>query len=78
MKLDRVFFRKELNRENKTIIENIVNICKKLDVKVIAEGIEEKEYVDFLEEIECDMIQGFYYYRPMPMHKFQELLEQEL
>lgn len=78
VKLDRVFFRKELNHENKTIIENIVNICKKLKVKVIAEGIEDKEYVDFLEEIECDMIQGFYYYKPMPMHEFQKLLEQEL
>lgn len=78
VKLDRVFFNKVLNEENKTIIENIVNICKKLNVKVIAEGIEDKEYVDFLEEIECDMIQGFYYYKPMPMHEFQKLLEQEL
>lgn len=78
VKLDRVFFNKELSEENMEVIQNIINICKKLHVKVIAEGIENEEYVKYLEQIGCDVIQGFYFYKPMPMHEFQSLLEQEL
>ncbi|MDD3049358.1 MAG: EAL domain-containing protein [Bacilli bacterium] len=77
LKLDRVFFNKELNEENRTAIQSIINICKKLHVKVIAEGIEDQKYVNYLEQAGCDIIQGFYFYKPMSLDAFQQLIQQE-
>ena len=48
-------------------------MAKHLDMKIVAEGIETKEQVNFLQEIGCDLIQGFYYARPMPVQDFEEL-----
>ena len=42
-----------------------------LNMKVVAEGVETREYVDFLKEQGCDMIQGFYFGKPMPVEKFE-------
>ncbi|NBK97652.1 MAG: EAL domain-containing protein [Erysipelotrichia bacterium] len=77
VKLDRIFFIKALDEYNKDVIGNIINLCKRLNVKVTAEGIESKEYVDYLSEVGCDYVQGFYFYKPMPLDQFQKLLEQK-
>jgi EAL domain-containing protein (putative c-di-GMP-specific phosphodiesterase class I) len=41
-------------------------------MKVVAEGVETKEQVDFLTEVGCDMVQGYYFARPMPVNEFEE------
>lgn len=78
IKMDRQFFLKNLNGDSKLIIKTIVNLIKSLDMKVVAEGVETKEYVDFLTECGCDMIQGYYFYKPMPMEEFTNLLDSSL
>ena len=45
-----------------------------LDIRVVCEGVERKEQVEFLREIECDIIQGYYYSRPLPKEEFEKLL----
>ena len=41
-------------------------------MKIVAEGIETKEQVDFLVNENCDLIQGYYYAKPMPVVEFEE------
>ena len=44
---------------------------------IVAEGVEEKEDVELVQSLGVDEIQGFYYYRPMPMEDFFALLDKE-
>ena len=41
-------------------------------MKVVSEGVETQEQVDFLTEVGCDMVQGYYFARPMPASEFEE------
>lgn len=77
IKLDRLFFKEPLDDKRKQMIAHLVNMIKGMGMKVLAEGVETQEYVDFLKSIACDYIQGFYYYKPMPLEEFQKLLEQQ-
>jgi EAL domain-containing protein (putative c-di-GMP-specific phosphodiesterase class I) len=45
-----------------------------MGAKVVAEGVESKEQLEFLQSIGCDMIQGYYFYKPMSAEEFAELL----
>lgn len=75
LKIDKMFFEKPLDDKNKSIIQHIVEIAHTLNMQVLAEGIETKECLDFLKEIGCDMVQGYYYYKPMPLHDFHKLIK---
>ena len=77
IKLDRIFFRDELTEERKKVIHHVIQIAKALNIQVIAEGVEDKEYIDFLKTTDCEVVQGFYYYRPMPLEEFQKLLDEQ-
>ncbi|MDU1911529.1 GGDEF domain-containing protein [Fusobacterium sp.] len=74
LKIDSLFFNEsENNKREKIIIKGIINLAKDLNMKTVAEGIEKQEQVDFLREIECDLIQGYIFYKPMPIEEFEEL-----
>ncbi|MFQ9923504.1 MAG: EAL domain-containing protein [Beduini sp.] len=77
IKLDRLFFKEPLDEKRKQMIIHLVGMIKEMGMKVLAEGVETQEYVDFLKSIACDYIQGFYYYKPMPLEEFQVLLDQQ-
>lgn len=49
-------------------------MAHQMDVRTIAEGAETQEQVDFLREKGCDYIQGYYFYKPMPMENFAAVL----
>lgn len=76
LKLDAEFFRGEGN-ENRgdIVVSEAISLAKKLEMKIVAEGIEKKEQVDFLAERGCDMIQGYYYAKPMPVNEFELRME---
>lgn len=78
LKLDMEFFRGD-DKENRgrIVVQEIIRLAKKLHMLTVAEGIEKKEQVEFLAEQGCDMIQGFYFARPMPVAEFEELLRIE-
>lgn len=75
IKIDRCFFRDELSDDTKEILRTITHLIKVLGMKVIAEGVEKKEDIEFLSTISCDAVQGFYFYKPMPMMEFFNLLD---
>lgn len=77
IKIDRCFFEKDLDDDSKEIIRTVIHLIKYLGMKVVAEGVERKADVEFLESIHCDAIQGFYFYRPMPMEEFFDLLDKK-
>lgn len=75
IKLDGEFFKKMANQErSRIIIEDTIKMAKRLKLQIVAEGIEEKEQVDFLKDIGCNLIQGFYFAKPMPVDEFERLL----
>lgn len=72
IKIDKIFVDKaDLNSEH-NIINYIMIIAKHLGVKTIVEGVETLEQVEFVRKIECDVIQGYYYSKPIPREEFEE------
>ena len=77
LKLDADFFRGENdNSRSEIVVSEAIQLAKKLEMKTVAEGVEEKEQVDFLAAEGCDMIQGYYYAKPMPKEEFEERITQ--
>lgn len=72
IKIDSKFFRDGLDDSNKTIIESIIDLCHKLKKTVVAEGVEQQHEVDFLKSIGCDIIQGYFYAKPLPVQEFKK------
>lgn len=66
VKLDRSFFygRGGFDEKTKRVVATLIRLSHDLGKKIVAEGIEEKEQVEFLKEAECDYIQGFYFAKP--------------
>lgn len=73
LKIDADFFRGVDSVERgKLIVSEVIDLAKKLNMKIVAEGIESREQVDFLVEQECDLIQGYFFAKPMPIDEFVE------
>lgn len=76
IKIDKSFVDR-IGKNEKNIIDYILNIAKELNLKTIAEGVETKEQRDYLLEKACDIVQGYYYAKPMPEEKFEEYMNKE-
>ncbi len=63
-----------LNRENAMIVKSIIALFHSLNMKVIAEGAATEEEIQFLKHENCDTVQGYYYYKPMPYEEFITLI----
>lgn len=73
LKIDADFFRGiEAQERGMLIVSEVIDLAKKLNMKIVAEGIESREQVDFLVEQECDLIQGYFFAKPMPIDEFVE------
>ncbi len=73
LKLDADFFRGEnAGERGEIVVSEAIKLAKCLDMRTVAEGIEEKEQVDFLAQQGCDMIQGYYFAKPMPKNEYAE------
>ena len=78
LKIDRSFVR-ELGKDLKDtkIVAAIIHLARALDLKVIAEGVETTEQVEQLRKMECDMVQGSYFSKPLPSGAVSDLLQQQ-
>ena len=75
LKLDMLFIKEAFSDKKDTkIIELIINLAKKLSLKVVAEGVETLEQLDALKELGCDIVQGYYYSKPIPAKDFEKFL----
>ena len=75
LKLDAEFFRGDGQGERgKIVVSETIKLAQSLKMRTVAEGVEIKEQVEFLEEQGCDMIQGYYYSEPLPADKYVDKL----
>lgn len=74
IKLDRQFLMDEDGESSTEFIKYLINMIKHLGYKTIAEGVETKEQEEMLKGANCDMVQGYYYARPMPIVNFRQFL----
>lgn len=73
LKIDANFFRGADEEERgMLIVSKVIDLAKKLNMKIVAEGIESREQVEFLTEQQCDLIQGYFYAKPMPVAEFAQ------
>ncbi len=72
IKIDKVFVDKaDLNSPN-NIINYIMLLANRINVKTIVEGVETKEQAEFVKSLKCDMIQGYYYSKPLHKEEFED------
>lgn len=76
LKLDMRFlqFKEEERQKSANILESIVNMARLLHLPIVVEGVENESQEKFVQKLGCRYIQGFYYYKPLPIKKFEELL----
>ncbi len=63
------------DEKTKIIVKETINMIKRLDKKIVFEGVETKEQVEFIKNLDVDFIQGYYYSKPLNEHEFIKLLE---
>ena len=79
LKMDRGFIKDiEHNVKDFRLVEIVLDIAKYLKVPVVAEGVETETQLKMLRDAECDLVQGFYFSRPLPPEDFEKLIEKEL
>ena len=75
LKLDMKFVQNlRTNQKQETLVRLIMDIARYLNMRVVAEGVEEKNQVDFLKSVGCYVIQGYYFSKPLPEEEFAQLL----
>ena len=77
LKMDMKFIK--MNRDNASkgvqIIESVVEMAHRLNMPMVTEGVETQEQVELLRSMNCIYVQGYYYYRPMPVSEAEALLD---
>ena len=78
LKIDKSFLDVDMNMDIKDeiVIRDVISMGKHLNLQIIVEGVETQEQSDFLESIGCDIVQGYYYGRPMPIEDFERALKE--
>ncbi len=75
IKLDKSFVDGENNKlRGEIIIEAIIQMAEKLNISTVAEGVETELQMQFLKKVGCNMIQGYYFSKPMPAEEVKGLL----
>lgn len=75
LKIDGEFFRHVTDPDRaKAVVRSIVDMAKSLNMKTVAEGIETDEQVEFLRTTDCDLIQGYYYSKPISADEFERYM----
>ena len=76
LKLDMRFLDISETEEEKgmNILESVVNMARLLRLPIIVEGVETEKQEQFVQSLGCRYIQGFYFYKPLPVKQFEELL----
>ncbi|MGC9403366.1 EAL domain-containing protein [Vibrio genomosp. F10 str. 9ZC157] len=77
LKIDRAFISDmDTLPKQVTVIENIINLGKSLNLTVVAEGVETQQQATLLSNLNCHSIQGFHFYRPQPKQEVEDLFIQ--
>jgi EAL domain-containing protein (putative c-di-GMP-specific phosphodiesterase class I) len=78
LKMDRGFILNiEHNEQDFRLVELILEIAKNLKMPVIAEGVETEKQITLLKNAGCDLVQGYYFSRPVPPEEFEQMIIRE-
>lgn len=78
IKIDKSFIQNlSTSYEAKTIVSTIINLCKALKLRVVAEGIESRHELDYLKHNRCDIGQGYYFSKPVGLNEIEMKLKQK-
>ena len=78
LKLDMSFIRRiQENPVNRRMVELVIDMAKAIGTPVVAEGVETEEQYLILKDLGCDLIQGYYFSRPLPVSDFGKLLSEQ-
>jgi len=77
LKIDRSFISALEEKGTRAVVMTIIQLANNLDVSVVAEGIEDEKQIEVLRSFGCEIGQGFYFYKPMPLHEISELLQEK-
>ncbi|GCD11013.1 sensor domain-containing protein [Clostridium tagluense] len=73
LKIDKSFIDNIVtNEREKAIVDGIIQLAQKIDLDVIAEGVETKEQIKLLQSMGCNQIQGYYFSKPLPSDEIEE------
>ena len=76
LKIDRSFIQYITSFADKqAVVDAIIQMAHRLHMQVIAEGVEQKDQVTLLNKLGCDMIQGYYYSKPIPLEELMDFIE---
>ena len=72
LKIDMVFLQETKNKERGAkIVASVIKLSKQLGMTVVVEGVETKEQVEMLKALDCDVYQGYYFAKPVPVAEFE-------
>lgn len=74
IKLDKAFFDHMSTSRSEKVVEHVIALAKDLQMSTIAEGVETVMLVNRLREMQCDMIQGYVYYKPMSIEDYDKIV----
>ena len=63
-----------MSDNDKIVLTSVINMAKQLNMIVLCEGVETENQVEFLKDAGCDIIQGYYYARPMCQEEFDQFI----
>lgn len=73
LKIDKSFIKNiQMEHENLAIVKSIISIAKNLHMEVVAEGVENKQELDFVDQLECEFAQGYYISHPLNASNFEQ------
>ena len=76
VKIDKSITQNATNKAGVVILKNIINTAHELGYKALCEGIETEEHKNAVIDAGCDIMQGYYFYRPMPVTQLETLFKQ--
>jgi EAL domain-containing protein (putative c-di-GMP-specific phosphodiesterase class I) len=78
LKIDQSFVRDIPNNDDAVaIVSAIVAMARSLKLELVAEGVETREQLDYLKQLQCNRMQGFLFSRPIPAKEFESLVKNQ-
>lgn len=79
LKIDKSFIDEILtSKEDRTLVKGIIDMVHALGIEVVAEGVENHHMAELLNDMDCDLVQGYHYCKPVPEKEFLGLMRESL
>lgn len=73
LKIDKSFIARLADEQQALLVKSIIEISRNMNLSIVAEGVEESYQKDFLEELDCDLYQGYFFHKPLDQKDFEAL-----